>query len=262
MIVKDKDGFEEKKWEEYAKCYDVLNSLVPYRELQERIARELGCLSEQKILEAACGTGNLTEMLFKQNEKNRFEIRAIDFSEEMLEQARQKCPDERIHFMRVDINERLPFADNLFDKIVSVNTLYAARSPEFVLKEFFRVLKNDGQLILETPKTGYENGLILKEHCGSEKPDEYWMNAHSSVEREYRLISEALKGEMSEQMMRVAEYNRIISENAKFHFFWKEDLEELLKKTGFVSIKTSFVYARQGILAVAGKRGINEKIKR
>ncbi len=226
-----KDGFEGKDWEEYAKCYDVLNFLVPYRELQEKIAGELGSLSGQKILEVACGTGNLTEILLKRNKRNEFAIWAIDFSEEMLKRARQKCPDGRIHFIRADINERLPFSDNLFDKIVSVNTLYATHSPELVLREFFRVLENNGRLILETPKTGYENGLILKEHCGSRKPDKYWLDAHSSRERERQLISEALGvGNLGEQMMTVAECNRLISKNAEFHFFHRDELRALLEK--------------------------------
>ncbi len=260
MEDKEKISFEKKRWAIYAKCYDALNHLVPYRELQERIVQELGSLSGQKILEAACGTGNLTEMLLKQNKKNEFEIWAIDYSEEMLKMARQKCRDERICFSRININKKLPFADNFFNKIVSVNTLYATHSPEFVLREFFRVLKNDGRLILETPKMGYENGLILKEHCGSRKPDEYWLSTHSSTERERQLISEALGiGKLSEQIMTVAECNRLISENAEFHFFHKEELETLLEKAGFGAIKISFVYAKQGILAVTKKRGANEK---
>jgi len=256
--VKDggKTGFKKKEWEIYAKSYDALNHLIPYRELQKRISRELGSLSGKKILEAACGTGNLTEIMLKQNRKNNFQIWAIDYSEEMLKIAKQKCQDGRIHFSRTNLNEKMPFADNFFDKIVSVNTLYATRSPEFVLKEFFRVLKSGGRLILETPKMGYENGLILKAHCGSPKPDEYWLDAHSSAERERRLISEAFGfGELSEQIMAVAECNRLISKNVKFNFFRKDELETLLKKAGFSIIKISFVYAEQGILAVAKKGG-------
>lgn len=250
----NKASFGVKKWGGYAACYDALNSLSPYRKLQNEAAEALGRNEGEKILDAACGTGNLAELLLNRSESEGIEITAIDFSREMLEGAKKKCRDGRARFIRADLSRTLPFKDESFEKIASVNTLYAVSNPGILLAEFHRVMKKGGLLVVATPKRGYQNGLILKEHCESAKPDEYWLNAHSSKERERLLISEAIKDKrLAEQMAAVAEYNREISRNAKFHFFKADDLARLIEKCGFRVIKIRMVYARQGILVSAKK---------
>ena len=44
--------------------------------------------------------------------------------------------------------EQLPFADNSFDKIITVESFYFWPSPQENLKEVFRVLKNSGTFLL------------------------------------------------------------------------------------------------------------------
>lgn len=247
--------FDVNDWGGYAVCYDVLNELGPYRELQQVVATELGSLAGQRLLDAGCGTGNLLQILAQERWEG-MEIWAFDFSEEMLRRAEQKIQAVSVHFLRADLNQSLPFPGEFFDKIVSVNALYAVTNAAELVTGFVRVLKRGGQLVLVTPKRGYQNGLVLKAHCQSEKPDEYWYDVHRSPEREWGLLIEAIEDpRIRGQMMAIAEYNRQIVATATFHFFEPAELLAMVRNCGFTVAKTDLVYAEQGILVVAQKEG-------
>lgn len=47
------------------------------------------------VLELACGSGEITEMLVQDG----FDVSALDLSDEMIEQAKQKDVDNKIHFI-------------------------------------------------------------------------------------------------------------------------------------------------------------------
>ena len=115
-------SFTQHNWENYARCYDGLNALRPYRELLSTVKNELGSGITGRICEAACGTGNLTELLCANDQGEQREIYGIDYSAEMLARAKAKCED-CAHLIRADLNEPLPFPSEYFDAVVSVNTL-------------------------------------------------------------------------------------------------------------------------------------------
>jgi hypothetical protein len=115
-------------------------------------------------------------------------------------------------------------------------------------------LEPGGEVLIVTPKSDFENGLILKNHCNSPHPDEYWMNGHASAEREEFLIREAIQDEgVINDMITVAEYNRSIASNNFFHFFSQEELVKILEETGFVVTHISLTYAHQDIFITAKK---------
>jgi len=148
-------------------------------------------------------------------------------------------------------------SNGFFNQVISVNTLYSLKNPTATLVEFFRVLKDKGRLVLVNPKEGYENGLVLREHCRSKKTKEYWSDFHASFARETALIEEAVTNiQTREQMIAIALHNRSIKGHLGFHFLNKKELVSLVTVCRFVVLKTDFVYARQGILVVAEKRGI------
>ncbi|MFC1801999.1 class I SAM-dependent methyltransferase [Patescibacteria group bacterium] len=247
-------NFKKDDWGDYATCYDSLNHLIPYQKLQKTITKGLGCLSNQTILNAGCGTGNLEFSLKSIGLDKTCNIWSLDFSEKMLEIAEQKLSDSCINFLEVNLNKKFPFKDNFFDKVFSINSLYANDVPEFVLKEFYRVMKINSSLILVTPKLGYQSGLILKEHCGSTKPDEYWLDMHESEEKEERLTKEAIQDKVVvENMLKIAKYNREIKRMKKFHFFKKEEILNLITKCGFAIKELKLVYTKQCFLITAKK---------
>jgi ubiquinone/menaquinone biosynthesis C-methylase UbiE len=78
-------------------------------------------------------------------------IYGVDFSQEMVAQAKQKFKQE-IDSGKVSIEfgdvRKLPFAENTFDKICTVNTIYFWDEPLTSLEEIKRVLKSGGKLVV------------------------------------------------------------------------------------------------------------------
>jgi len=245
-------------WDAYAQDYDALNTLIPYKEMQRAVLDEIRTHEGGRILDAGCGTGNLIQLLserFSENNCRDFYIFGLDQSQAMLNRASIKVPVEHVCLIQTDLNSDLPFLPETLEVIVSINTLYALDDPSKVLTRFYEVLSPGGQLILVTPKAGYENGLVLKAHCKSPKPDEHWKDAHSSSEREEILIKEAIRDPLvQEQMLRVAKWNRYIHKERKFHFYHLAALETLLTTIGFHVIARRSIYADQNIFLVARKK--------
>jgi ubiquinone/menaquinone biosynthesis C-methylase UbiE len=256
--VKIAQTFFDADWNEYARCYDALMYLTPYRRTINKVATDVLFGPKGYILDASCGTGNF-EMIFSglENAKS-FPVIGIDTSKEMLARAKQKCAEfGSVTFAEANLNQALPFPSGTFSQVVSINTLYAVKDPEVTLREFHRVLIPQGKLHLVTPKYGYENGEMLRDHARSTKPSEYWKEVHKSAEREELLIREAIKNEsLVSDMLTVARHNRAIASNdVVFHFFQKVELVDLLKQIGFVIQEISLVSSDQDIFITA-KKGI------
>ena len=76
-------------WDIYAKLYDTLNLLQPYRDLHRQVLEPLDLKGGERILDAGCGTGNF-EKLLQNTGLNNVKIEALDFSQAMLKRAKQK----------------------------------------------------------------------------------------------------------------------------------------------------------------------------
>lgn len=242
-------------WGEYAQCYDSLSKLRPYKRMLAEVADKILLSQHGPILDASCGTGNFEETILAMQSPRDFSIVGIDSSKEMLARAKKKCESIKCcQFFEANLDEPLPFEDGHFQQVATINTLYAVSSPEKTLREFYRVLKTNGKIHIVTPKNGYENGYILKDHCRSTLPDSFWKDAHSSSEKEERLIRTAIKEEKTiQEMLLIARHNRYIASDIHFHFFNLEDLIPLLKGVGFSITCSTMTYANQGIFITATK---------
>jgi ubiquinone/menaquinone biosynthesis C-methylase UbiE len=248
------ETFVQDDWSRYAQCYDSLLALQPYVDMLREVA---GVVANEKlghVLDASCGTGNFEKILCMRTPQ-KFTLVGIDMQTAMLERARAKCMAwQECSFEEANLDTRLRFDDDSFSHIVSLNTLYAVQDPQATLREFYRVLIPHGKVFIVTPHEGYENGLILKEHCRSIHPDAYWAHVHESPEREEKLIREAIADEqMASDMLTVAYFNRNIAHNGAFHFYRPEELTKLLESVGFSITRVSMTYAKQDIFAIAQK---------
>jgi demethylmenaquinone methyltransferase / 2-methoxy-6-polyprenyl-1,4-benzoquinol methylase len=137
----DKPRVVEAMFDRIAPRYDALNRLLTFRMDVgwRRIAvRELASARSSRVLDLACGTGDLCRTLVEAGH----DPVGVDFSIGMLRGARTRAPLVRADAMR------LPFADATFDGVTCGFALrnFAALAP--VLAECGRVLRPGGRIAL------------------------------------------------------------------------------------------------------------------
>jgi len=98
----------------------------------------------KRVLDAGCGTGAYSAWLVEQGA----EVVGVDASAEMLAHAREAVNDATFH--QVDLAERLPFADDAFDGVVSALALSYLEDWDHVFAEFRRVLRDGGFVVFST----------------------------------------------------------------------------------------------------------------
>ncbi len=97
-----------------------------------------------KLLEVPVGTGVLSMPVFKTLPKA--DITCLDYSEKMMNAAQSRARDMgigNISFKQGDVGN-LPFEDEAFDAVVSLNGFHAFPDKEAAYRETFRVLKRGG----------------------------------------------------------------------------------------------------------------------
>ncbi|MBI3134388.1 MAG: class I SAM-dependent methyltransferase [Bacteroidetes bacterium] len=115
--------------------------------------------SGERLLEIGMGNGFFVKNLF--DIENTIHYEGCDFSDAMVQEANKlnkTLIEKGLVRFRVATADQLPFQDNTFDKIFSVNTIYFWDDVPAVFTEFSRVLKEDGQLVLAIrPKSIMDN---------------------------------------------------------------------------------------------------------
>lgn len=116
-------------------------------ECDDYLARALSGIPEDfsgKLLEVPVGTGILTMPVYQT--LPRAEITCLDYSPDMMAQAREKA--ERLRLKNVAFEQgdvgALPYGDGSFDIVLSLNGFHAFPDKEAAYRETFRVLKPGG----------------------------------------------------------------------------------------------------------------------
>lgn len=134
-------------YREYVKSYDDDRRLmVSEQALTARIAFVTGALSDVRaVLDLGCGTGDLLRALAPLLPEQACGV-GVDLSPEMLAIARQKTADcPHVYVIQADVTQLLPFPDDAFDLVASLNLLQEVPDPVSVLEEVRRVLKPGGR---------------------------------------------------------------------------------------------------------------------
>lgn len=153
-------------WDLYSHYYDSVYHLMPYRKLLWDSYDALDLKPGMRVLDAGCGTGNF-EAFIAQKNPPAIQIQAVDFSQSMLARARAKCTGlDSADFVWADLDKRLPFPDNSFDRIVSINVLYTLPDRDHTMRELMRVLRPGGRMVLTSPAPGYRWGPLVVDHFG------------------------------------------------------------------------------------------------
>lgn len=97
-----------------------------------------------RLLEVPVGTGVLTIPIYQMLPKA--DITCLDYSADMMAYAKKRAENrdiKNIRFVQGDVG-KLPFEDNSFDLVLSLNGFHAFPDKEAAYHEIFRVLKPGG----------------------------------------------------------------------------------------------------------------------
>lgn len=128
---------------------------------------------EWQVLEIGMGNGALVPEFFQRESSLNYV--GCDFSETMVAEAKQinaeLMASGKVDFVMSALHQ-LPFSNERFDLVFTVNTIYFWDSPDSELMEIKRVLKKEGKLVIvlrpksvmvNLPFTQYDFNLFEKE---------------------------------------------------------------------------------------------------
>jgi len=94
----------------------------------------------KNVIELGCGTGKNTEWLLNKAER----IIGLDFSQEMLNKAKEKIFDKRIIFKKANLTKDWEIENNFADLITSSLTLEHIENLDHIFSQANRKLKKNG----------------------------------------------------------------------------------------------------------------------
>lgn len=134
-----------KFWDRIAVLY------APFMKKEQRLYEDLRRIfseylqKDMKVLELACGSGQLTALLADQV----LQWDATDLSPNMIRSARKRISLRNVTFSVQDA-AHLPYETSTFDAVLIANALHIIPDPSSVLNEISRILKPDGLLLAHT----------------------------------------------------------------------------------------------------------------
>lgn len=229
--------YQSKFWNSYFKYYDILLKVIPYRELFEKIVDSLELKSNNKILDLGSGTGNLQLFL-----PDNTEVHSLDNSKEALQRLKNKFPEAIA--IKHSILEKLPFDDNMFDRVVSNNVLYTLRDDEwdFVISEIRRVSKPESVVVISNLNKSFKAINIYKDHI------------KKSVKRKGIINTSLELATLTYSTIRMIQFNSKINKNdetGRYSFLDSEEQKLKFERYDLMNLKsTEEVYSKQAYLNV------------
>lgn len=123
-------------------CCIIMN--VINKRMYLKVVDEVRLSGGEKLLDIGYGNGYLLQKLYK---KAKAELYGIDISEDMKTQAENRCKNAKSDgrlFLRVGDCCDLPYDDEMFSAVTSVNTVYFWSDTVKGLSEIRRTLKTGG----------------------------------------------------------------------------------------------------------------------
>lgn len=132
-----------KRYDRASKFYDIFEQpmeMMSLKKWRSEVVKDL----KGKVLEVGVGTGKNIPYY-----PDNIEATAIDFSEKMLEKAREKAErfNKNINLIHMDA-QNMDFPDNTFDRVFTTCVFCSVPDPIKGLKEIRRVCKPDGKIIM------------------------------------------------------------------------------------------------------------------
>jgi ubiquinone/menaquinone biosynthesis C-methylase UbiE len=150
---------------------------------QQTIAR-MALKQGERVLDLSCGAGWATRLLANAAAGGDGMAAGLDISEEMIARARASSREVDNVLFAIGSADEIPWRDEYFDKVLSVESFYYYPDQEAVLRELFRVLRPGGELFVlinlykENPHSlGWVEHIKVPVHVRSENEYLEMLNA-------------------------------------------------------------------------------------
>ncbi len=130
---------------QYDKWFETPSGLLIKKYESELMLKLLDPLPGEKILDAGCGTGIFTLDVLER----KAIVTGVDISCSMLEKAVDKTREKPFNCTCADLC-CLPFADNSFDKVLSMTAIEFIQDAKKAVHELNRVTRKGGSIVLTT----------------------------------------------------------------------------------------------------------------
>ena len=214
-------------WSDFSKeAYDYIPLLPENQKMLNRVAELIG--KGKEVLDAGCGTGNLTIKLAENNK-----VTAVDFSDGMLVKLKEKNKYFKNITIKVGDVTALDILNDTFDAVASVNVLFNLDDPEKAIREANRVLKKGGVFVVSS---------LLK-------------NKGFAVEHKGKVIDEAVQNNIKvDKIEKIFDFQRKMYQAGGFKFTpTVEEICGLLTNNGFEVLAQEEAYYDTNFLISAQK---------
>ncbi len=142
-----RDDMKEKYWSRFPDTYDKKMTYVVGEELIDGIVQELNHLPELgELVEFGCGTGIYTETIVQKAKS----MHATDLSDSLLAVARKRIGDHPKVTIQKENCLETSFSSEALDSVFMANLIHVIENPSTLLEECYRILKNNGILVIVT----------------------------------------------------------------------------------------------------------------
>lgn len=216
----------QKSYKEFSQIYDLLMSDIDYNKWTDFIKNKTG--KQHKILEAACGTGNITSIL-----SENYKMTAFDLSEDMLMKAYEKL-DRNTGVRLLNQNMTDFKIDDKFDACIcccdGVNYLDSDEASMF----FKRVADHlkDGGMFLFDISTEFKYETMFNETYVYDDGDVFyvWENMVDENSKEVNVEINFFVKDSKDKYDRITEIQTHYTHNVN-------DIVSMLENNGFNNIK-------------------------
>tara|TARA_Y100001935_G_scaffold241361_1_gene230737 strand:- start:97 stop:801 length:705 start_codon:yes stop_codon:yes gene_type:complete len=231
QYLQNKKGLVQGVFDRVYDQYDLMNdfmSLGIHRLWKQNLLNMMNPTQNQKIIDVACGTGDIAKLYLKCVNKNA-EITCVDPNKGMIKKGKEKLNKFKNLNWVIAQAEKLPFKDNSFDFYTISFGLRNTKNLNNALSEAYRVLKPGGRfLCLEFSKIQNSNlELVYKNYSklipilgklivGEKEPYEYLINSIENFLNQEELISLMKKNNFTK-----CKYRNLSGGIVSIHNGWK-----------------------------------------
>lgn len=222
-----------------ASYYDELMTGVPYRDWVHYLQKMIRKLNTQvhSVLDLACGTGNLSEILYEQG----FDVQGVDISQDMIDIARHKAQEKHytITYHIQDASE-LSLEKRDFDVCVSLfDSLNYILDPimlQNAIRRVFDHIRKGGLFIFDMNSLyALESGFFDQENLYEDDPVRYiWRSEFNPDSRICRIRMRFIVKEGKEE--------REFRETHIQYAYREEEVREMLLNAGFRELNSYHRY--------------------